>query len=181
MTEAVKGRVMALDIGDRWLGVAVSDPLQIIASPHSVVECQGEEDTITQVVGLAKENGITLIVAGYPRSMDGTTGQQARKIERLVEKIASLIDIPVILQDERLSTDHARQILTGKPVRNSDRDDAIAAAIILQDYLNAIRPPYPDTRRSLPHHCQRTRYRHAAEGHAEPACCQGIVDTAPRS
>lgn len=137
--------MMALDFGDRWLGVAVSDPLQLIASPHSVIECQGEDDPVTQVLRLARENSVTLIVAGFPRSMDGTIGQQARKIERLVKKIADLVDIPVILQDERLSSYHANQIMAGKPARNPDRNDAIAAALILQDYLNTIRPPYPDT------------------------------------
>ena len=136
---------MALDIGDRWLGVAVSDPMQLIASPHSVIECQGEDDTITQVTRLARENDVSLIVAGFPRSMDGTIGQQARKICRLVEKIAGLVNIPLLLQDERLSTDHARQIMAAKTARNSGRDDAIAAAVILQDYLNNIHPPSPDT------------------------------------
>ncbi len=131
------GRVLAVDIGDRWLGVAVSDPLRIIATPHSCIKCDDEKDIIKAICELAKDNDVTLLVIGLPKSLDGTTGPQALKTTRLAKKISKKTGVPVVFQDERLTTAQAREIMAPKKLKHGTRDDSFAAAIILQEYLNA--------------------------------------------
>ena len=128
---------MALDIGDRWLGVAISDPLQIIASPHSCIKCEDDKEIIKTVCKLVDSLEIALLVAGIPRSMDGSTGPQASKVIQLVKKISRKVKVPVVFQDERLTTTQAQAIMANKKLKQGTRDDAFAAAIILQEYLNA--------------------------------------------
>ncbi len=128
---------MAIDIGDKWLGVALSDPLRITATPWSSIRCENEEEIISTVCEFAKTNKIAMLVAGLPRSMDGSSGQQEKKVRQMVENIAGKVGVPVVYQDERLSTSQARDILESKKAKPGTRDDALAAAIILQEYLNA--------------------------------------------
>lgn len=131
------GRVMAIDIGDRWLGVAISDPLRIIAAPHSCIKCEDDKEIIKEVCRLVETNEIALLVAGMPRSMNGSTGPQASKITQLVKKMARKVKVPVVFQDERLTTTQAQAIMANRKLKQGTRDDAFAAAIILQEYLNA--------------------------------------------
>jgi len=138
---------MAIDIGDKWLGIAVSDPLRLIASPLATVRCESEEAVLDTVDAYVKEHGITMVVAGLPRSLDGSTGQQAVKVQKIIDHLSSKLGISIACQDERYSTNRAREILAknkGHAKSTRTRDDAVAAALILEDYLKAHNPPGPD-------------------------------------
>ena len=139
-------RVMALDVGHRRIGVALSDPGQVLASSLQVIERKGQRRDLATVVQLVRQHEVGRIVVGYPRSLNGTVGQQARVVERYVavleKKLAdSSLDVPVILWDERLSTVVADRLMAeaGRKGRERrERIDAVAAAVILQDYLDGI-------------------------------------------
>jgi putative Holliday junction resolvase len=140
-------RVMALDVGHKRIGVALSDPGQVLASSLQVIERKGTQRDLDTVVQLVQEHRVGKIVVGYPRSLDGTVGQQARVVERyaavLEEKLRYLsLDVPVVLWDERFSTVTADRLMAeaGRKGRERrERIDAVAAAVILQDYLDALK------------------------------------------
>lgn len=133
-------RILALDVGDRRIGVAVSDPSQILARSLKVIQRSSRQEDFAAVAGLVEEYEVERVVVGYPRSMDGTAGRQAEKVERYVAGLAEALAVPVLLWDERLSTVSAERLmregrLRGKKKR--ERLDAVAAAVILQDYLDS--------------------------------------------
>lgn len=138
-------RVMALDVGHKRIGVALSDPGQILASSLQVIERKGQQQDLAAVVQLVQEHEVGKIIVGYPRSLDGTVGQQAKVVERYVavleEKLGDLsLDVPVVLWDERLSTAAADRLMVEAGRKSRERRkriDAVAAAVILQDYLDA--------------------------------------------
>ncbi len=138
MAKSESGRIVAIDIGDKWLGVAVSDPLRLIATPVTTIRCETVDDILTAVENIVREYQAGLLVAGFPRSLDGTIGQQAEKVQEIINKIADRLKIKIVAQDERYSTSRAKEILAGKKTKTKPtgvRDDAIAAALILNEYL----------------------------------------------
>jgi len=147
MAGELPGRIMAVDIGEKWLGIAVSDPLRLIASPLFTRRCENDEEIVDAVRQAAADYAVTLVVAGVPRSLSGEMGQQAQKTTSIIEKISRNLNVPVITQDEQFSTSRAKDILAGRKLKKAARDDAIAAAVILEDYLKTAghdcRPEYP--------------------------------------
>ncbi len=131
-------RILGLDVGDRWLGLAVSDPLGILASPLTVVERRNDDrKDIEAISGIIKRLEVERLVVGLPLSMDGSIGDQANKVKGFVDKISEYLNLPVELRDERLSTVTAQRLLRERdPKKSKGRDDAAAAAIILQGYLD---------------------------------------------
>lgn len=154
-------RILALDVGDRRIGVAVSDPSQILARSLKVIQRSSRQEDFAAVAGLVEEYEVERVVVGYPRSMDGTAGRQAEKVERYVAGLAEALAVPVLLWDERLSTVSAERLMreggqtrrageqrsggagerggrgAGGQGRKRERLDAVAAAVILQDYLDS--------------------------------------------
>jgi putative Holliday junction resolvase len=138
-------RLMALDVGHKRIGVALSDPGQVLASSLQVIERKGQQRDLATVVQLVREHEVGKIIVGYPRSLNGTVGQQAKFVERYVAVLEkklgdSSLDVPVILWDERFSTVTANKLMAeaGRRGRKRrERIDAVAAAVILQDYLDA--------------------------------------------
>jgi putative Holliday junction resolvase len=133
-------RVLALDVGDKRIGVAISDPTQSLARSLGVIERASCQEDFAAIAGLVGQYEVETVVVGYPRSLDGTTGQQAQKVEQFVAGLAKVLTVPVLLRDERLSTVSAQRLmreagLRGKKMR--ERLDAAAAAVILQDYLDS--------------------------------------------
>lgn len=131
-------RVLGLDIGDRWIGAALSDPMGIIATPLTIIERKTDEGALAAILDIVKENEVGLVVAGVPYSMDGQAGEQAEKAKSFTEKLTQSLEVPVKCCDERLSTYEAQQKIkeSGKKKKRPERDDAVAAAVILQSYLN---------------------------------------------
>jgi putative Holliday junction resolvase len=137
-------RVLALDVGERRVGVAVSDPTGTIARPLCTLERGSREDDFSAIAGLVREVGADSVVVGQPLSLDGTAGPQARRVARYAEALAQHLDVPLIPWDERFSTARADEILrqtrgekAKRRARSDGEIDALAAAVILQDYLDA--------------------------------------------
>lgn len=132
-------RVLGLDIGERRIGVALSDSLRIIAGALTVVERVTDDVALKEIIGLARENEVERIVVGMPRSLDGSLGKQAQAVQSFVDLLKERTEIPVITWDERLSTVSAERTLleTGmKRDKRKKRRDSLAAAFILQGYLD---------------------------------------------
>ncbi len=137
----MNGRILGLDVGDRRIGVALSDGMQWIASPHSVYTRVGYGPDVKHIQRLYAENGAILVVCGLPRNMDGSVGFQAEKVMAFADKLREA-GLPVAFQDERLSTVSAHQALIEGGMRRDERKgtvDKVAAAVILQAYLDAQR------------------------------------------
>ena len=135
-------RLLALDVGDRRIGVAISDSIGILASPLTTIRRRSEERDVRAVLDLVSEHGVGGIVVGMPFSLSGGKGPQAVAVERFRDALAARAAVPVAEQDERYSTVEAERLLreTGaEPSKDRARVDAAAAAVVLQAYLDAAR------------------------------------------
>lgn len=135
------GRVLGLDVGDRRIGIAVSDETQLIATPHSVYTRVGYGPDCRHIARLYGELGCVGVVSGLPLNMDGSAGFQAEKVRAFAAKLEEA-GLPVAFQDERLSTVSAHEALIEGGMRREARKgtvDKVAAAVILQQYLDANR------------------------------------------
>ncbi len=133
------GRILALDVGDVRTGVALSDPLQIIASPHSVIQKSSVDAVLDELIRILQETQPVRIVVGLPLNREGQPGPQARKIMAFIEKLRAKTTIDIITQDERFTTAAAERMLIAADVRRKKRKqvvDKIAATHILQAHLD---------------------------------------------
>ncbi len=135
-------RILALDIGDRRIGVALSDPLGILATPLTTIEraTPDTESAIDAILALAEQHEAAEILVGIPYLMSGRIGAQARITLDFAQVLAKRTHIPVTHTDERLSSVQADRMLaqSGAPsTRDKSRTDSAAAAVILQAYLDA--------------------------------------------
>lgn len=132
-------RVLGLDIGDRRIGVALSDPEGVLASQLTTIFRKGGEADLEAILELARQHEAERIVVGLPLSLDGSTGEQAEKTLSFSRSLAQRAEIAVDSWDERLSTVAADRAMVDagvKPARRKARRDSLAAAIILQAYLD---------------------------------------------
>ena len=131
-------RYLGLDIWDRWIGIALSDPSAKLASPLTILKRSDDMADIEAIVSVIKKHDVGLVVVGLPRMLDGSLGIQAQKVEAFTEKLHDKVDVPVEFRDERLTTVSARRFMqaSGKKKSRKKRDDAMAAAIILQAFLD---------------------------------------------
>jgi putative Holliday junction resolvase len=129
-------RVLALDVGERRVGVAVSDPTGTLATPHGVIHRRSKAQDFAAVARLVTELGAERVVVGLPLSLSGDVGPQARRVMRYAQALARALPVPVELYDERYSTVTADELLAeGGRKRRRTPIDAAAAAVILQEYL----------------------------------------------
>lgn len=134
-----EGRVLAIDPGRVRLGIAVSDPLGILAQALPPLPFIGREKTVSSIAALVSEKEIVEIVVGHPLNLDGTRGKMTDFAEGLAEELRTKTGLPVRLWDERLSSAEAERALIHGDVRREDRNklrDGIAAALILQGFLD---------------------------------------------
>lgn len=133
-------RILALDVGDRRIGVAVSDPTATIASPLTAIQRVSERRDLQIIAELVAQHEAERVVIGLPRTLRGELGPQAQKVMRFGQHLADLLAVPVVYWDERHSTTDAERIVRargrGRPPRGAL--DQVAAAVILQNYLNAV-------------------------------------------
>lgn len=136
-------RVLGLDVGDRRIGIAVSDPTGLIASPHKVLYRTAERTDHEAISALVVDLEIGLIVIGLPRTLQGDIGYQAQRVLRFGERLAERVAVSIAYWDERHSTVDAEEIARsrgkGTGRRQSGTVDDIAAAVILQSYLDSNR------------------------------------------
>ena len=137
-------RILGLDVGDRRVGVAISDPTGTVVRPLPTLIRGSKEEDLAAIVALVEEHDVELIVVGQPLSLDGTEGLQARRVARYALVLTEHLDVPVVSWDERFTTVVAEEILSqnrGRKKRRRARAkgqvDAIAAAVILQSYLDS--------------------------------------------
>ena len=134
-------RILALDHGMKRIGVAVSDETKTIAQPLEYIPAEPFADFLARLKKLLVEKEVDLVLIGLPRNMDGTYGPAAQRVEAFVAVLRSAITIPIKTWDERLTTAQANRILIQGKVRRDRRKekvDKMAAAILLQSYLDGI-------------------------------------------
>ena len=132
-------RSLGLDIGDKRIGVALSDSEGILASPFTIIDGEDVSSAIKAIADIIRQQGVGQVIVGLPRSLDGTLGRQAEKVREFTQKLSGQIEIPVEYRDERLTTVMAERLKRasgGKKSREKVRHDAQAAALILQGYLD---------------------------------------------
>lgn len=128
-------KVMALDVGTKRIGVALSDFLLVLANGHSCIPRQPENNALKEIEKIAKENHVEKIVVGIPYNMDGTKGAQAQDCETFAAKIKGY---EIIFEDERLTSDTAEENLRERKIdfrKNKGLVDIESACIILKQYL----------------------------------------------
>jgi putative holliday junction resolvase len=131
-------KLLGLDLGERRIGVAVSDDLGIIASPFRIIDLKRQ--SLADVAALASDMKVDGIVVGLPRGMSGEEGHQARETRAMAAEIEAIVEVPIIFWDERLTSAIADRVLASHGRSSKSRRgerDAIAAAVMLQSYLDA--------------------------------------------
>ncbi len=131
-------RIMGLDVGEKTIGVAVSDELGLTAQGIKTIRRKGWKEDLDLLHHLAREYEVQCVVVGMPRNMNGTLGPSAHKALEFVKRLQAL-NLPVVTEDERLTTVMAERVLIEADVRRSKRKqvvDQIAAVLILQGYLD---------------------------------------------
>ena len=129
---------MAVDYGDARTGLAACDRTEFLASPIGVIQEYNFDNTVKKVSYAVQEYAVQMVVVGHPLNMDGTAGERAQKCALFAEKLKALVDVPVVLWDERSTTVSAHQVLNETNTRGKKRKevvDAVAATIILESYL----------------------------------------------
>jgi len=140
----LRPRILGLDVGNKRIGVAISDPLGIAAAGLETIQRTNTQADLEQVAAIAERHGAKQIVIGLPLNMDGTSGEQAEKARAFGRKLAQATGLSIVYEDERLSTISAIKTLTIQGVKtghNKGLVDRQAAAIILQKFLERATPP----------------------------------------
>ena len=131
-------RVMAIDYGDARTGIAISDTLGMLAGVAQVIESRKAELVVQALEELIKTHGVTELVLGYPKNMNGSIGPRAEKSEAFAEQLRAATALPVTLWDERRTTVDAHRILSetgNRGKKRKEKVDAVAATLILEGYL----------------------------------------------
>lgn len=138
-------RIMGLDLGKKRVGVALSDESQTLATPFEVIQHVSFAKLLARLTEIITEQQVGALVIGDPRSLSSEAGPQAEHIAREAQRIQEHLHLPLVMWDERLSTVRAKQLLSERGVRRRGARkkplDAIVAAMILQEYLDAHHTP----------------------------------------
>jgi putative Holliday junction resolvase len=152
-------RVLALDVGERRIGLAISDPEGRVAVPLETLERRDEDADLRALAELVERESVQAVVVGLPLSLDGSVGPQAERTQEFARRVAEAVSCPLEMWDERLSTVAAERALTPSgppgrrgrrpragerrrpPERRQEARDALAATLILQAYLDSHRRP----------------------------------------
>ena len=132
-------RVLGLDVGERRIGVALSDIEGLLARPLTVVVVSDEQKALQDISELCNSNKVECVVVGLPKSLDGTIGRQAERVQQFCGKLAGFVKLPIETWDERFSTVEAERAMIAAGTKRGKKKqlrDSIAAAIILQGYLD---------------------------------------------
>lgn len=134
-------RIMGLDVGEKRIGIALSDPLGWTAQGHSVLLRKNAGHDFAALMDICRQFAVEKIIVGYPLNMNGTIGPKAQEIEKFAQNLGEKILLPIELWDERLSTRSAERTLLEADVSRKKRKqviDKLAAVNILQAYLNSL-------------------------------------------
>jgi putative Holliday junction resolvase len=134
-------RILALDLGKKRIGMALSDELGITAQGLPTLERRNKRSDFAALAAVVRENNVRQIVLGLPLRMSGEEGSQADWARSFAEELKRHVDVPIDLRDERWTSKQAERVLMGSGIRQQDRKpaiDRIAAVILLQDYLDSL-------------------------------------------
>jgi len=152
MNTYLPGRIMGIDYGEKWIGIAVSDELRLFAVPLENIERKGDRRVLARLHEIAEQWQVREVVLGLPQNMDGTTGRLAGRVASFAQKLQEAIPLPLHWVDERLSSWEAKCLPATKPLfprpfrkKWDDGLDSKAAAFILQRFLDGERSPAPVT------------------------------------
>ena len=135
-------RLMGLDVGDKTIGVAVSDLLMITAQGVTTIKRTNIKNDLNELKKIIDEYQVTKIVVGIPKMLDGTIGIQGQKVLEFIEKVKKKIDLPIELEDERFTTTISERMLIEADVKRKKRKeviDKLAAVQILSSYMQRIK------------------------------------------
>ena len=135
-------RILGLDIGDRRIGVAISDPGEVLASPLATITREDNQKAVDAIIRLIEQHDVQQVVIGLPYSLDGSIGGQANKVMDFAEKISKCTRAKIEIWDERLSTVAAERLLREAGTKRAKKKaqlDSAAAAFILQGYLDSLK------------------------------------------
>ncbi len=133
---------MAIDVGERRIGVALSDPLRLLPSPLTTIAVQSRAAAFAQIAALISKNEVVDLVVGMPLTLSGEIGPQAKVIQKFVEELRKHVTIPIHFVDERLTSVEAERMMVEMGIKREQRRqrvDEIAASIILRDFLETQR------------------------------------------
>lgn|SRR5574341_473782 len=136
-------RIMAVDYGEARIGVAISDPLGLFARPHSIITHSRRDDALSSLQQIATKEDVGLVIIGLPTDSSGGISRQARVVIRWARHLSRVMEIPILFWDESYSSEDARAVVRDNRKaragvgRQRKPVDDIAAAAILQDYLQA--------------------------------------------
>jgi putative pre-16S rRNA nuclease len=140
-------RVLAIDVGERRIGLAISDVSRTLARPLLTLTVRNADDAVEQVVAeiarlKAEDDGLSTVVVGLPVRLDGSPSEQTLRVAAFVDALKMRAGVPIVTADERLTSREAESLLAERTRdwrQRKARLDAVAAAVILQDYLEAHR------------------------------------------
>lgn len=130
---------MGLDVGDKTIGVALSDPMFLLAQAKETIKRKKASLDIQRLLEIIDENDVNLIVVGLPKNMNNTIGPQSMKVMSFVDLLKKQTDVEIVYEDERMTTIQSESVLIDMKVRRENRKqhiDKIAATFILQTYLD---------------------------------------------
>jgi putative Holliday junction resolvase len=138
----VSGALLGLDIGDKTIGLAISDATRLIATPTDTIRRRKWSDDLKRLTDIIGERHVVGLVAGLPINMDGSEGQRAQATRQIARNILKQVDLPMLLWDERLSTQAVERAMLEADMsraKRAERVDRLAAAYILQGALDALK------------------------------------------
>jgi putative Holliday junction resolvase len=133
-------RVLAIDFGERRIGLAISDPLQITAQGLPTIDTKKIKDVFSHILGIVEEKDVKKIVVGMPRNMDGSIGFKGEAVKKFIGELKRRIDVEIITWDERLTTVQSQRNMQQMGIKQREKEavDRISATLILQSYLDSL-------------------------------------------
>ncbi|MCX6016118.1 MAG: Holliday junction resolvase RuvX [Chloroflexales bacterium] len=138
------GRILGLDVGERRIGVALSDLSQTLATPYATIHATPIEIFYKKLSQIIAQEDVVQIVVGLPISLNGQEGPQAQRIRTFIAALTARVALPIATGDERYTSAAAERMMIDaglRPEQRKARIDEVAASIILQDYLTLLRQP----------------------------------------
>ena len=143
-------RLLGLDVGDRRIGIALSDETRTLATGLPTFERIGPRKDLKAIAALVREHQVSDVVVGLPRTLEGALGPQAQKVLLFMEELRPVVRVPVVSWDERFTSSMATQALIEGGVSRQGRKggvvDKVAATLILQSYLDYLKVANPDAK-----------------------------------
>jgi len=134
-------RILAIDYGDKRIGVAISDPLGFTAQEYETIIVTNNVNHFLRIKEIIDENNVMKVLVGMPFLMNGKKGERAEKTEEFIKKLEKYVSVPVFTLDERLTTSEAKKIMISlgqKTGKKKEKIDRLSAALLLENYLRSI-------------------------------------------